>query len=444
MLIAVVVCSSMISSSCGSSPTQPTPAPAAPSSPPSPRLTIVGTTVLSSGAKSQLIVKDASGNLVTDAHWESQSPDIASVSYTGLVTANAIGATLVTAASAGLTTSASVVVQAPGSTIVTITACGSLTMPGRYIVGADLSGAPCLTVVNVAGIQIDCAGHATGPIVLTNVSNVTVSNCSVTGNVKMTAVTAVSVTGCTVHNGLIWAINGSGVTILSNTVIITFTGLGGAILLSDGSNNRVTSNTMTGGYGGGSANVGADDGIILTNETGDTIDGNTISDFYDAGIEGVNLVANATIANNTIANIGVAGISSYWCTAWTGNIVRGNQVSSGPLLLWALYESPTKCELPVTPAAFMGNQFIGNVFRNPAQGTSAGPGDRARMLVNMPDAATGNNLLQGNDFGPNDGPNLSPLSGFIDGGGNSCGLLNATLSNFPCSRGALTSSLVRR
>jgi hypothetical protein len=55
-----------------------------------------------------------------------------------------------------------------------------------------------------------------------------------------------------------------------------------------------------------------------------------------------------------------------------------------------------------------------------------------RMSVNGPATVTGN-LLQGNNFGPNDGPNLTPLSGFIDGGGNICGPLNPALSNFVCT-----------
>jgi hypothetical protein len=54
------------------------------------------------------------------------------------------------------------------------------------------------------------------------------------------------------------------------------------------------------------------------------------------------------------------------------------------------------------------------------------------MSVNGPATVTGN-LLQGNDFGANDGPDLNPLSGFIDGGGNICGPLNPALSNFVCT-----------
>lgn len=54
------------------------------------------------------------------------------------------------------------------------------------------------------------------------------------------------------------------------------------------------------------------------------------------------------------------------------------------------------------------------------------------MSVSVPGTVTGN-LLQGNDFGPNDGPNLDPSSGFIDGGGNVCGPLNPAISNFICT-----------
>jgi hypothetical protein len=54
------------------------------------------------------------------------------------------------------------------------------------------------------------------------------------------------------------------------------------------------------------------------------------------------------------------------------------------------------------------------------------------LRVDMSGTVSGN-LVQGNDFGPNNGPYLIPLSGFIDGGGNVCGPFNPAVSNFPCT-----------
>jgi hypothetical protein len=101
--------------------------------------------------------------------------------------------------------------------------------------------------------------------------------------------------------------------------------------------------------------------------------------------------------------------------------------------LLILYQAGSKCGSTEPPAAFTGNQFIGNVFSSPNLGVGQSP-EMARMFVSLPVAA--GNLLQNNDFGTADGPYLSPLSGFMDGGGNICGPLNPALSNFVCG-GAL-------
>jgi hypothetical protein len=114
--------------------------------------------------------------------------------------------------------------------------------------------------------------------------------------------------------------------------------------------------------------------------------------------------------------------------------MSGNQVSTTPLLLLVVYEAAaTECGATITPSVFSGNQFTGNVFRNPSPGILTGP--QPRMSVNMPGSFVGGNLIQNNDFGTSDGPLLVPLTGFIDGGGNICGPLNPAVSNFICTGG---------
>ena len=116
-------------------------------------------------------------------------------------------------------------------------------------------------------------------------------------------------------------------------------------------------------------------------------------------------------------------------------MIRGNNVSMAPTLIGVIYETGTICGAMTTPAGFSGNQFIGNVFRNPVQFNV----EVSRMSVNM-SGAVGGNLVQSNDFGSNDGPNLIPLSGFIDGGGNICGPFNPAVSNFACTGGGSQSN----
>ena len=97
-----------------------------------------------------------------------------------------------------------------------------------------------------------------------------------------------------------------------------------------------------------------------------------------------------------MSNLGVAGVATYWCSAWTNNVVQGNSVSSAPELVRILYDTGSKCGGPIVPAAFSGNQFIANVFRNPARGTSTLPAPAISIV--MPGLVEGN-LLQDNDMG---------------------------------------------
>jgi hypothetical protein len=347
--------------------------------------------------------------------WQSKSPQVATVSATGLLTATGLGTATVTASTATATGSATIVV-ASGNTVTTISACRLVTAPGQYLLSADLptpSFGGCLQFSSLAGAQLDCGGHVVAAIAIDNTNTMTVRNCAINGNLTMSNVHAVIVTNCTFKNG--------------------------TITLQNGTNNSVRQTTMTGGYDGSLARTGLDDGIVLTNETGDDIESNTISGFFDAGVEGIGVVANATVANNTFSNLGLTGVGAYWCTNWTGNVIRGNSVSMAAELVYVFYNTGTLCGTTTAPPAFSGNQFVGNVFRNPMQGAIGPPGASPRMFVSMI-GPVGGNLVQSNDFGPNDGPRLDPLSGFIDGGGNICGPLNPVLSNLVCTGGGSQST----
>jgi len=118
--------------------------------------------------------------------------------------------------------------------------------------------------------------------------------------------------------------------------------------------------------------------------------------------------------------------------------VQGNNVTSAPALAQIFYDTGPKCFGPIVPAAFSGNQFVANVFRNQVVGTGASS-RRAGMSITMPGTVAGN-LIQGNDLGTANGPYLTPLDGFIDGGGNICGPFDAVFSNFVCASGVSRAS----
>ena len=191
-----------------------------------------------------------------------------------------------------------------------------------------------------------------------------------------------------------------------------------AIDLHSGSNNRVSQNIIDGGYHGRSVgsspdSPGADDGIVLIDEDGDLVDGNTISNVYDAGIEAVQNLTNTRISNNVIINAGLAGISSYHCTRWRNDEISGNAISQSVYAMLFLYQVTGFCTPPPSPGLFSNNRFSNNVFSRP--GTS--PAFSASFPQNT---EVTSNLIQNNDFGQGS-VMLRPETGFIDGGGNVCG-----------------------
>lgn len=256
---------------------------------------------------------------------------------------------------------------------------------------------------------------------------------------------------------VIQMVNTTGSRLVRDTITDTAGSASAAVLFQNGSNNQAAQCTITGTYSGGAQYNGTDDGILDINEIGDTFQGNTIRNFFDTAVEGVDLVANWTVADNAFANIGVASVSSYWCTNWTGTVFRNNDVSNTPMLLYTDYATGFgQCGASSVAGGFSNNQIIGNHFHDPLPNALAeirsveGPNGRRtlvtgpipRLIVAMGGLVT-NNLIQGNDFGTSDGPFVSPLSGFMDGGGNICGPLNPKVSNFACT-GAAPSALIRR
>lgn len=442
----------------GSSPTQPT------TTAPLSSLHISGSTAVATGATIQLAATLVTGNATTvasNATWQSQMPQIATVSSTGLVTGISVGEATISATASGVTAQTFITVQPPSTTGTTILqACGTVSVPGNYMLANDLMGSgSCLSISNVAGVHLDCAGHALPGLSLANVSVTTITNCAVSQQTNLNYVTTVTITRSTFNNGL--AIGESQSVIVSDSTVtspsvgvastagndvellrdvIAGTGSGDAaaagVFFSSGSNNRVEQTTISSGYDGGPAPVGADDGILLFAEAGDTIRGNTISAFYDAGVESVGSLANTTIIDNTFSNLGNGAVGAYYCTDWTNNVVQGNHVSQSPTLAYIFYDAvSTHCGSHPAPATFTNNQFLANVFRSPIHSMLNKGGRGPSMIVNLlgTGAAVSGNVLQNNDFAAFDGPELTPLDGFVDGGGNICGPLDPTFSNFACT-----------
>jgi hypothetical protein len=423
---------------CGSNaPSAPSPTPPASTK----ALQIVGTTVLNPGATSQLSARNLDGSAATGVTWTSLTPTVATVTGDGLLTAVAEGTSTIRASAPGAIGSVGVQVHAAGSTVSLVT-CTNLTSPGEYVVAADMpSISPCFSISNVAQVHLDCQHHSMAAIVVSTAQSVTIENCVVNANVRIMNASDVTVRHSTINSGILWASTSSNVLFDANTAISGGTGLGGLVVFQDGTNNRATNNVLDGAYNGGAANVGVDDGVILENESGDAIENNTIRNVFDAGIEGVAGLSSTSISGNTISSAGVAGVASYWCTDWTGNTIQGNTVTQSPVLARIYYTTGSKCGSTITPAAFSGNTFIGNVFRTPIAGTQ--PEFVTRMSINMVGPVQ-NNLIKTNDFGSDLGPWLQPAGGYVDGGGNLCGQRNPNETTVLCGPGTASGHLIAK
>lgn len=440
--VRAVVGMLVLTAACSSSPTNPSGASS---------LILTGPTTLTPGLTVQLTANGPSGTPVTASlTWQSSNRSVATVSGTGVVTAVAPGSATITASDVSATGRLSMSVEPLNQTTTTLTACGVITAPGQYVLAADLPGnGICLTISNTASVQLDCAGHkvaagvgTAAALAVANAVGVSVTGCTVIGQLTIRSAQNVTVADTTIAvSGPTTAADveqGTNVLFARDTIAFSGSNATVGIAFQNGTRNQVLQSTLSGQYDGGKLNVGTDDGILLTNETDDDIENNVIQNFYDAGVEGVDALSATTIAGNTFRNMGFAAVGSYWCTNWTGNVVRGNNVSGTPVLADVIYKTASaQCGAMPAVTGFVNNQFLGNTFGSRSGGTLGGPGGPTMptgpsMAISMSGTVMGN-VLANNDFGTNPGPNLVPLTGFTDGGGNICGPQEPAVSNFPCT-----------
>jgi parallel beta-helix repeat protein len=388
-LVAGLSCGAVLAvGACGSR------SPAAPSA--GSNIVISGPTSLEVGRAVQYTAAtDAGQDVTVQSDWTSSDRTVATTTHSGLVTALATGPVTLSASYKGTTRTLTVTVTPSILRSPSITACGTITASGDYVLDADITqpntAGLCLTIA-ASGVRVDGRGHGVTGVSILGATDVVVSNCNVAPHVIVVK-------------------DASNVRLDDDTAA--------AIELANGRGNQVTRVTIDGGYDGSGKTVGSDDGILLIDQTNARIEGNTIRNVWDAGIEGVDVVAGATIANNIIVNAGASGVSSYWCTSWTGNLISGNSVTRSSNVMYVGYMTSTqKCAVPLTSGLFLNNRVIGNVFRDRV----AGGTDEALYftLGNLSGTAVSGNVIQNNDLGDAAGPYLNPPTGFVNGGGNIC------------------------
>jgi hypothetical protein len=203
-----------------------------------------------------------------------------------------------------------------------------------------------------------------------------------------------------------------------------------SISSGDGSDNTIDANNIDGGdvnYTEQQNEDGTDDGIVLggvapstsENEADDIAVGNTISNVFDAGIEGVGYLNGNIIKSNDITNPGIAGISSYWYTSWLDNQVLDNSLTTTLADVPLIFIDDIVSVPNGDTYYFTGNSFIDNTFNPATNNFTNGIG----ISLAQSGYSTGFNIFSGNQLShsPNMyAPFFAPESLAEDGGGNVC------------------------
>ncbi len=287
--------------------------------------------------------------------------------------------------------------------------CQDITAPGLYVLSGNLlqtqAQAACLNIHDTQDVRLDCglhtvtAGSYGSAISITNVQGFTISHCmlaapaggfiltasssskgTLSGNtignldspsqyISFTSVNSTSLVGNTLNAGF-QQYYSSGNVFRSNTATCPKSQTCAGVLISAlGSNNTMVQNVIDGQGSASSDPYGADDGIVIEDESGDVLAGNTIRNTWDTGIETIGNIVDLRIKSNTIANVAYAGIGGWYFNSWRNVRVIDNTVSSAPQIFallricglrpqnWDGHGAPAD-----TAVYFQGNLFSGNQF----------------------------------------------------------------------------------
>ena len=250
-----------------------------------------------------------------------------------------------------------------------LSSCTNINKSGNYILSQDIAIAdnidkPCLDLSNAQTVTINCQGHkiAGNPIFLIeNAQQIKFQQCvfdpSHSNPNQQIHPTIKKTKGVTISDSVfnqkklkefkieVW--NSSNIYFLNNTVYGEYKQYfstealiknnnfilpqppqwspGGLINTLNGSSNQIIDNIIDGGARGYiEEQVGADDGIIISNESNDSVTGNNIKNVFDCGIETDHLIKNSVFEKNVTSNAGLCGIGGWYWNSLIGNIFRNN------------------------------------------------------------------------------------------------------------------------
>jgi hypothetical protein len=214
-----------------------------------------------------------------------------------------------------------------------------------------------------------------------------------------------------------------------------------------------------------SHSTGADDGIIVGDESKDAVFGNTISNTFDCGIEFLGDIGYSSFNNNTFTNTALCGIGGWYYISFHNNVVHGNAVSGAANLFtfmryyglrpanWNGHGAAADTGVYLTQNTFDGNSitnWYSTSYFQPANGYSVYiPFDQSGDYLAFDNTLNHSNEtfptpsqfhLTGNSFSNN---NFGPAAAFFgepaypgavtDQGNNVC--VQQSLSDYPLACG---------
>ncbi len=343
----------------------------------------------------------------------------------------------------GTTVTANVAIpcQAPDTIV---RSCRTLQDPGSYTVVADPAAASAACIIIAAdNVSLNCAGHriasASQAIYAVQVKHVRIDDCNLSGYLSaqyfdraalvISHDVDVAVRHSTVTGFTPIYVDSSSAVVLDSNIILPAVDFGYGVVLLGGHDNRMHHNAITGTYPGRnvpSIAYGADDGILLYEESADTISDNAIANVFDAGIESVGALSATVITGNRVDNAGFTAIGSWYGTSWTGNRVAGNTISNAPALLYVDYETDADLQFArLDTIRFVGTAIVGNTLTSRVALPPNAGAVEASIVVDFGSLAEGPSPLplprnvSGDTVADNELPSqiaqtyLVPASGFV-------------------------------
>jgi len=374
----------------------------------------------------------------------------------------------------------------------TVAGCKEITAPGAYRLAFDVSprnASTCISIHDTHDVQLDCAGHTVATnatthgeaLSISNVKDFSIKNCRIAVSwLNVEHALNGSFTGSTFVSSA-YLVGTYAVVNIEHSSRMTFernTLLSVAYQQAYGEGNSISRNSVTApadiviaanivsNFGSGTRILGnlidgqsakylsgADDGIVVQDESDAAIEDNEIHDTWDCGIEFSGSISSTSVQRNSATNTGWCGIGGwYWLSLSNVKFVDNKVDRSYSMFnffrrygLRAAGFDTDHTKAAETAVLFRDTVFDGNIFTNPiVMFGTVGAASNLPLLQQMQyDNQTSsiagetvplasqfditNNIFRNNDFGHDrDAPWVGvydqphPADAMIDGGGNEC------------------------